>query len=123
MANSSKRDITRYKKLLALVKGLPEARAESYGDHTKFTVLKKTFAYYLNNHHGDGIVAICCKGTKVEQQRLISLYPESYLVPAYLGPSGWVSLRIDLPNVDWDEVSQLVFSAYRTQAPKRLLDD
>ena len=122
MPKPSKRDAERYRKLRSLCEGLPEVSSEPYGDHTKFVVRKKTFAYYLNNHHNDGIVAVCCKNTPDEQRRLISLVPELYLVPAYLGPSGWVSLRMDLLKIDWDEVSELVLAAYRLQAPKRLVE-
>ena len=102
--------------------GLPEVFSEPYGDHTKFLVRKKTFAYYLNNHHNDGIVAVCCKNTLDEQKRLISLYPGLYLIPAYLGASGWVSLRMDQPQIDWAELFELVLAAYRLQAPKRLVE-
>jgi hypothetical protein len=49
-------------------------------------------------------------------------HPTRYSVPAYLGPSGWVSLRLDLKAVDWDEATELLFAAYRLQAPKRLAD-
>lgn len=34
---------------------------------------------------------------------------------------GWLALRIDLPKIDWGEVGELVVSAYRLQAPKKLL--
>ena len=118
----TKQDRSRYAKLVSLCEGLPEVKSEPYGDHTKFTVRKKTFAYYLHNHHDDGIVAVCCKNTLAEQGRLISLVPELYLIPAYLGPSGWVSLRMDQPKIDWDEVSELVLAAYKLQAPKKLVE-
>ena len=40
---------------------LPEVSRKLTGDHASFTVRKKTFAYFLNNHHGDGIVAVSFK--------------------------------------------------------------
>ena len=122
MPKPSKQETTRYRKLLELCRELPEVSTKPFGDHTTFCVRKKTFAYYLNNHHNDGIVAVCCKNTLDEQRRLISLYPELYLVPAYLGPKGWVSLRLDQPTIDWDEVFELVLAAYKMQAPKKLLE-
>src|ERR1019366_7253201 len=39
---------------------------------------------------------------------------------AYLAPNGWVALRLDVGEVDWDEVSELVACSYRLVAPKRL---
>jgi hypothetical protein len=41
--------------------------------------------------------------------------------PAYLGPRGWVAVRLDTGDVDWDEVAELALDAYRLTAPKRLL--
>ena len=34
----------------------PEAAAERSGSHATFRVRKKVFAYFLDNHHDDGIV-------------------------------------------------------------------
>ena len=36
----------------------PEATEEASGDHVTFRVRKKVCAYFLNNHHGDGIVEL-----------------------------------------------------------------
>jgi hypothetical protein len=41
-------------------------------------------------------------------------------LPAYLGPRGWVALRLDIGKVNWDEVADLVAASYRQIAPKRL---
>ncbi len=40
---------------------LSETRREVKGSHSAFLVGKKTFAYYLNNHHDDNIISMCCK--------------------------------------------------------------
>ena len=31
-------------------------------------------------------------------------------------------LRLDLPHIDWDQVTDLLFAAYRLQAPRRLAE-
>lgn len=114
----------RLARLVALCRSLPAVSVETYGgSHRKFSVRKKTFAYYLNNHHGDGIIAVCCKSTTRRQQELVTREPNRYLVPAYLGPSGWVSLRLDGARVDWGEVLPLMVAAYRLQAPKELASE
>src|SRR5438876_568063 len=64
----------------------------------------RTFAYYLDDDHGDGRVALCCKVPLGDQEALIDLDPERFFRPAYLGVKGWVSVRLDLHTVDWDEV-------------------
>ena len=41
-------------------------------------------------------------------------------MPAYIGPRGWVALRLDIPGVDWNEVSDLVRGSYRLVVPQKL---
>jgi hypothetical protein len=58
---------------------LPEVSYETVGDqHIAFRVRKKTFAYYSFDHHGDGIIAFCCKSSLSEQRRLVRADPESF---------------------------------------------
>jgi len=92
---------------------LPEATRELRGDHAKFCARKKVFAYFLNNHHGDGIVSICCKVLPGDSMALIASDPERFYMPAYIGPRGWVALRLDTGQVDWDEVKELVTGSFR----------
>lgn len=107
-------------KLIKLCTGLPEVVVEAAGDHLSFKIRKKILAYYLFDHHGDGKVALCCKSTLNEQRRLIKEDSDSFFVPAYLGPRGWVAIRLDLETVDWDTVTELLHAAYLSLAPKRL---
>ena len=81
---------------------------------------KKTFAYFLNDHHGDGIVAVTCKVAPGDHTALASAQPDRFYIPAYIGPRGWVALRLDRGEVDWDEVTELVKDSYRRVAPKKL---
>jgi hypothetical protein len=115
------RDTDRRKRLVALCHSLPEASAERAGvDHLAFKVRKKIFAYYLYNHHGDGRIAFVCKAPAGEQGRLVKEDPARYFVPPYVGPKGWVGLRLDTPRIDWREVKDLAFAAYVLTAPDRL---
>ena len=98
---------------------LPEATAREV-DHIKFEVRGKTFAYYLDNHHGDGRLAINCKVAPGDQDLLLHIDPDRFFMPAYLGPKGWIGFRLDTPKVDWDQVRQLITDSYRLVAPKRL---
>lgn len=120
----ARRDVQRRARLCAVVESLPEAECVPYGErHFAFSVRDKTFAYYLFHHHDDGRAALCAKAPPGRQQQLVSRDPERYYVPAYLGRAGWVSLRLDLPRVAWDEVLALLVAAYRLQAPKRLAEE
>ena len=101
---------------------LPEAKRELHGSHATFLVRKKPFAYYLDNHHGDGIVGITCKVLPGENQSLIEAQPERFYPPAYLASRGWVALRLDRGNIAWQEVKELLFGSYALIAPKRLAE-
>jgi len=106
--------------LTKLALALPEAQRKIYGSHAQFLVRKKTFAYFLDNHHGDGIVAVTCKVLPGENTALANAQPARYYLPAYIGAKGWVALRLDLGKVDWEEVRELLLGGYLLTAPKRL---
>jgi hypothetical protein len=107
-------------RLTALALALPEAQRELLSSHASFRVRKKIFAYFLDNHRGDGIVAVTCKVLPGENTALARAQPERYYLPAYIGPRGWVALRLDLPTIDWSEVRDLLVASYFLTAPKHL---
>ena len=111
---------TRLARLTKIALALPEAKRELHGSYASFLVRKRTFAYFLNNHHGDGIVAVTCKALPGENAALASAQPKRHYLPAYIGPRGWVALRLDLGKIDWDEVRELLLGSYLFTAPKRL---
>jgi hypothetical protein len=50
-------------RLSKIALALPKATRQIHESHAQFLVRKKTFAYFLDNHHGDGIIAVmppCC---------------------------------------------------------------
>jgi len=111
----------RRERLTEICKRLPEITYETVGDgHIAFRIRKKIFGYYMFDHHGDGIIGFCCKSTLAEQRRLVRGDPDSFFVPAYVGPRGWVAIRLDLDEVDWDTVSEIAGQAYQSIAPRKL---
>jgi predicted DNA-binding protein (MmcQ/YjbR family) len=110
----------RLTRVTKLALAFPEAARRVLGDHAAFLVRKKTFAYFLNNHHGDGIVAVTCKVMPAENTALAAAQPKRFYLPAYLASKGWVALRLDVGKIDWDEISDLLTGSYLLIAPKRL---
>jgi predicted DNA-binding protein (MmcQ/YjbR family) len=102
---------------------LPETNVEHHGSHATFRVRKKVFAYFLDDHHGDGIVSICCKTRLGEHLDLVKHDPARFYLPAYIGPRGWIGIRLDRPPVDWEDVARRVLASYRAVAPKSLATD
>jgi hypothetical protein len=109
--------LTRFTKICL---GFPRAEREIMGSHAGFKVTKKTFAYFLNDHHGDGIVGVLCKVLPGDNTALIKADPKRFYMPAYVGPRGWVGLRLDGKRIDWGEVEELARGSYQLVAGKML---
>src|SRR3546814_20797338 len=76
---------------------LPEAdEVVSHGMPCFGIVKGKKFAYFTEDHHGDGKIAILVKiSGGDEQAALIEMDEDRYYRPAYFG-DGWVGIRLDL---------------------------
>jgi phosphoribosylglycinamide formyltransferase-1 len=107
-------------RLIQICLALPQAEHEPMGDHSSFSVRKKKFAYFLDNHHGDGIVAVCFRTERGENEVLLASDQTRFYSPAYIGPKGWVGLRLDTGKIDWKEVADFLTDSYRLAAPKSL---
>jgi predicted DNA-binding protein (MmcQ/YjbR family) len=99
---------------------LPQTEREVRGLHAGFKVKKKTFAYFVNNHHGDGIVGVLCKVLPGDNVALIAADPKHFYMPAYVGPRGWVGLRLDVGRVNWAELEELARGSYQLVARKEV---
>ncbi|MGE3937015.1 MAG: MmcQ/YjbR family DNA-binding protein [Rhodospirillaceae bacterium] len=103
-------------RLRAICLALPEAtEKEAWGDPT-FRVRDKIFAM---EKRGDGRVSVWCKAPEGSQLVLVGADPARFFVPPYVGPKGWIGIRLDT-RPDWDEVATLVRRSYRLIAPKKL---
>jgi predicted DNA-binding protein (MmcQ/YjbR family) len=109
-------------RLRAICLALPEATERPSGQHAAFLVRKKTFVYFLDDHHGDGRLALNCKTSPEMRELLLGSDPARYFIPPYLGHHGWIGVYLDLAAAtDWDEVADLVIDSYRLIGPKRLV--
>jgi hypothetical protein len=100
---------------------LPETSERlSHGQPSFFIREKKTFVMYLDDHHGDGRLALWLAAPEGMQQALVEAAPEHYFRPPYVGHRGWVGAYLDVPSVDWDELVGLVGEAHGLiAAPRR----
>lgn len=100
---------------------LPETTERvSHGAPTFFIRDKKTFVSFMDNHHGDGRLALWCAAPLGLQDDLVRAQPERFFVPPYVGTRGWVGVRLD-QGEHWERVEELIREAWRTVAPKSLL--
>lgn len=100
---------------------MPEAVCQLSGSHATFRVRGKPFAYFLDNHHGDGIMSVCFKTAMAENVDWVSREPERCYLPAYIGARGWLGVRLDRGPVNWRELQNLAELSYGLIAPKTLV--
>jgi hypothetical protein len=105
--------LTRIRKICL---SLPEAtEKEAWGSPT-FRVKSRIFVMFLNNHHGDGRLALWCNATSDVQAAMVEGDPRRFFVPPYVGGKGWLGIRLDRrPN--WAVVAALIENGYRKIAP------
>ena len=92
----------------------------SHGSPAWFVRDKKTIAMFLDDHHGDGRLAIWCAAEPGVQVSLVASDPEVFFVPAYVGHRGWVGVSLD-KGLGWDEVGEILEDAFRHVAPAKLI--
>ena len=107
-----------------LALALPEAAERlSHGSPGFLIENGRFFAYFWHDHHRDGeTVCIVKTSGREEQAQLIEMDPDCYYSPPYLGPSGWVAMRLDREDTDWDRVADRIAASWEMVAPARLLE-
>jgi hypothetical protein len=108
-----------FAKLQAIALALPEAKKILNHGRPSFAVAEKTFVMFMDDHHGDGRIAIWCKAPPGEQADMVESDPKRYFVPPYVGPRGWVGVRLDV-KPSWKTIAAIVRESYRMTAPKRV---
>lgn len=100
---------------------LPEADEVTSHGMPCFGIVKgKKFAWVSADHHGDRKVALLVKISGAdEQEQLIESDPERFYRPAYFG-DGWIAIRIDLGDVDWDDIDEWLRRSWLAVAPRKL---
>jgi len=96
--------------LRTIIDSLPEtAEKLSHGSPTWWGG-KRTVATYHAGAYDQGRRAVWIKAPD----------PQRFYRPKYLGPSGWVGVRLE-GRVNWAEIRVLLVQGYRLVAPKRAL--
>ena len=75
----------------------------------------RCFLMWADNHHGDGRLAVWIASTKIAQHEHVTTRPEQFFVPAYVGPRGWLGVRLDR-DLEWEEIGQLIEDAFLQKA-------
>ena len=104
-------------RLRPVIEALPDAEERlSHGSPTYFTKpgrAGRTFASLHDEREWfEGRLCLWFAAPEGMQQGLVEGDPERYFVPPYVGHRGWIGLRLDLPDVDWENVAATVEDAY-----------
>lgn len=110
----------------ALCLALPGAAEKvAHGRPNFFT--RKVFAIFggsLKGEHFSPVARRALLFLPDASERDALMQDERCFVPAYVGPAGWLGLTfhdVEVGDVDWDEVAELVDMSYRNTAPARLV--
>ena len=107
------------REIRAVCLSLPEVEERPFGGHSSpaFRVRDKIFV--MTSEDGSSMTMKAPKGV---QGILIASDPERFFSPKYVGPKGWVGVRLDLSTEpDWDEVGEMIIESYCLTAPKTLV--
>ena len=98
---------------------LPETTEVVSHGYPNFRVADKTFATFTVNHHGDGRVALLLAMGPGAQGYHVTIEPQYYFVPPYVGHRGWVGIELN-KGLTWHTVARRVWETYEWIAPPRL---
>jgi hypothetical protein len=108
------RAMTRIRPVALALPGVVER--VSHGSPTFFTAegrKGRTFASVHDEREWyEGRLCLWAACSKELQEALVSGGPERFFVPPYVGHRGWIGLRLDLEEVDWDEVAGVIEDAH-----------
>jgi hypothetical protein len=91
---------------------LPGAEEVETWETATFRVRRKIFAMFSDKERDAWV-----KSTGDEQAALVEMRPDAFFVPPYVGPNGWIGLRVS--KVDAEEARELLIEAWRMTATKR----
>ena len=81
----------------------------------------KLFAILADHHHGEESIGLLVKASGPDEMTgLIEAHPEIYYWPKYYGAGGWLAMRLNRRDVDWDHVAEWLERSWRANAPPRL---
>ena len=81
----------------------------------------KLFAILADHHHGEEAVGLLVKASGPDEMTgLIEAHPDVYYWPKYYGAGGWLAIKLNRRDVDWEQVAEWLERSWRACAPPRL---
>ena len=81
----------------------------------------KLFAILADHHHGEESVGLLVKASGPDEMSgLIEAHPDVYYWPKYYGAGGWLAIKLNRRDVDWDHIAEWLERSWCANAPPRL---
>ncbi len=107
-------------KVRSLALALDESEEKLSHGTPGFRIAKgKFFAYFSRDNYGEGPALMVKACGEDEQAALIEQDDRLYFRPKYLGPSGWVGIRLG-SSTDWRHIAEWLERSWLECAPPRL---
>ncbi len=112
-------------RIRALARIYPDVVDETETRHATFRVKRGgsavAFVYFLDNHHGDEIIAVCVRTPREEMDALIEAQPKRFYSPQYMGHQGWLGIRLNPAKgkVDWKDIAARIARSYAIVTAKK----
>src|ERR1700730_16665405 len=104
----------------AICLALPGAAERVSHGAPAFFAGKQFVMLWPQGHHDHDFPHLWCAAPPGAQEGFITMKPQRFFRPPYVGSRGWLGMRLD-GRVPWDAVEVLCEDAYRAVAPKKLL--
>jgi hypothetical protein len=105
-------------KVRELCLALPEVTERPSHGAPTFFYKQNVLCYFVDNHHGDGRLALWLPAASGAQAMLVDSDPEIYFVPPYVGYRGWIGVRLDR-GAPWSQIAALIESAHDEVATRK----
>jgi hypothetical protein len=105
------------KRVRKIALALPETQERASHSAPAFFVGSgkgKGFAYFQDDHHGDGRLCIWCAAPEGMRDELIAGSPDTYFLPPYVAHMGWVGVHLD-HGISDDELAGVLEDAYNAR--------
>ena len=116
MYDDSNPAIRRLRKICLALPGVVEK--EAWGECTFRVEGGAMFAMTNNHPDAGGLVEIWIKAPQMVQEILVGAAPETFFKPPYVGPKGWVGVRLD-KKADWEQVAELLRDGLEMSQPAK----
>lgn len=98
---------------------LPDCSVKPSHGALAYLVRGKSFAMVMHDHHGNGRTELWVKASPGAQAEWVATDGSRFYVPPYVGPNGWIGVWLDVVEIDWAAVAELLVDGYLIQSGPR----